>query len=157
MKFLLLPLAVCLFTLNGFCQVTKRVLFLGNSYTATNNLPQIIATLAASVGDSLYSAISAPGGYTLEAHTTNANSISKIRQGTWDVVVLQEQSQLPAMPDSQVQRASFPYARYLDSMVNTHAPCCETMFFQTWEEKTEMPQTVTGGHRYAHTRAWTVY
>ena len=32
-------------------QTTQRVLFLGNSYTAANNLPQLFASVAASAGD----------------------------------------------------------------------------------------------------------
>ncbi len=44
----ILTLLTCLITF-GQSQ-TKRVLFLGNSYTAFNNLPQMVADVALSTG-----------------------------------------------------------------------------------------------------------
>lgn len=45
--------------------LTKKVLFLGNSYTAVNNLPQMMADVAVSAGDTLWFDSNTPGGYTL--------------------------------------------------------------------------------------------
>lgn len=120
---------------DGFGQHAKRVLFLGNSYTQVNNLPQILADVAASVGDSVVSDRSTPGGYTLQLHSTNASSLEKIRQGGWDMLVLQEQSQLPSYPIEQVITDVFPYARFLDSLFNVYNPCGETVFYRTWGRK----------------------
>lgn len=114
---------------------TKSVLFLGNSYTYVNNLPQLTANIANSVGDTLMFDSNTPGGYTLEGHSTNTISLNKIEQGNWDFVVLQEQSQRPALPISQVEVDVFPYARFLDSVINVYNPCCETMFYRTWGRK----------------------
>jgi hypothetical protein len=116
-------------------QIIKRACFLGNSYTAVNNLPLLTASVAASVGDSLIYDSNTPGGYTLQQHSTNATSLSKIMVGTWDYVVLQEQSQLPSFPISQVQTDVFPYAHNLDSIINLYNPCAETMFYMTWGRK----------------------
>lgn len=113
-------------------QSVKRVLFIGNSYINTNNLPQIVAVLAQSAGDSLIFDSNTPGGYTFNLHSTNTSTISKIQMGNWDYVILQEQSQLPSFPITQVQTTCFPYARYLDSLINASNPCVETMFFMTW-------------------------
>ena len=114
---------------------TKKVLFLGNSYTSVNNTPQICADLAASVNDTLIYESNTPGGYTLEAHSTNDISLNKIAQGNWDFVFLQEQSQRPALPDEQVFQDVFPYARKLDSLIREANPCGETGFFMTWGRK----------------------
>src|SRR3569832_301552 len=73
-------------------QNTKRVLYLGNSYTGTNYLPQITATLALTTGDTLIVDSNTPGGYTLQMHSTDATSLNKIMAGIWDYVVLQAQS-----------------------------------------------------------------
>lgn len=113
----------------------KKVLFLGNSYTSVNNLPQITADVAASVGDSLEFESNTPGGYTLEAHSSNSGSLGLIMQGNWDFVILQEQSQLPSLPISQVEVDVFPYARFLDSLNNAYSPCGESMFYMTWGRK----------------------
>jgi hypothetical protein len=116
-------------------QSSKRVLFLGNSYTAGNNLPQLVYDIALSAGDTLIFDSNSPGGMTLQGHSTNATTIAKIQSGNWDFVVLQEQSQRPSFPDAQVQADVFPYATILDSMINTHNSCAETMFFMTWGRK----------------------
>lgn len=113
-------------------QSTKRALFIGNSYTATNNLPQLIADVAESAGDTLIFSSNAPGGYTFEMHTTNATTQALIAEGTWDYVVLQEQSQIPSWPIEQVEVECFPFATQLDSMVKAGNDCTETMFFMTW-------------------------
>ncbi len=116
----------------AFGQESKRVLFLGNSYTYYNNLPQLLADMALSAGDTLVFDSNTPGGYTLQGHSTNATSLQKIAQGNWDYVVLQEQSQLPSFPINQVQSDCFPYAAFLDSLINDANSCTQTMFYMTW-------------------------
>ncbi|MBT8196295.1 MAG: T9SS type A sorting domain-containing protein [Bacteroidia bacterium] len=95
----------------------------------------LTANLALSVGDTLIYDNNTPGGYTLEGHSTNANSLNKIMQGDWDFVVLQEQSQRPSFPIGQVQNDVFPYATFLDSVINANNTCGETMFYMTWGRK----------------------
>lgn len=113
----------------------KRALFIGNSYTYVNNLPQMIADMADAGGDSLIFDSSTPGGYTLQLHSTNSTTLSKIMQGNWDYVVLQEQSQLPSFNITQVTNSVFPYAKYLDSLIHVYSPCAETIFYMTWGRK----------------------
>ncbi|MFA7273809.1 MAG: T9SS type A sorting domain-containing protein [Crocinitomicaceae bacterium] len=119
-----------------FGQTTKKVLFLGNSYTAVNNLPQIIAALAVSAGDNFNYDSHTPGGYTLQNHLNDGTSTAKIAQTGWDFVVLQEQSQLPSFPLAQVQTDCFPFADSLDSLIVLANPCAETMFYMTWGRET---------------------
>lgn len=117
-------------------QLTKSALFLGNSYTAYNNLPAMTSSLATSVGDVLIYNSNTPGGYTFEGHSTNTTSINLMQQGTWDYVILQEQSQLPSFPESQVESDCYPYAAILNDMIKSYNPCAETMFYMTWGRKT---------------------
>ena len=115
--------------------VYRKVLFLGNSYTYVNNLPGMIALLAHSAGDSLFYDSNTPGGYTLGwnpiAHSTNPVSLEMIRQTEWDFVVLQEQSQVPAIP---VLRDScmLPGSIILHDSVKSAHPCSRVLFFLTW-------------------------
>lgn len=115
--------------------ISKRVLFLGNSYTAVNNLPQMVADAANSTGDTLIFDSNTPGGHTLKQHSKNESSLTKIASGNWDFVVLQEQSQLPSFPIEQVEVEVFPYARALDSIITNQNPCAETAFYMTWGRK----------------------
>lgn len=122
--------------LNAFAQGTlKRVLFLGNSYTYTNNLPQMIANMASSVGDTLIFDQNTPGGYYLYEHWNDSNSTNKIKIGNWDDVVLQDQSLAPALPNDLFFGNLMPYTYKLDSLINHYNDCVETVFYRTWGRK----------------------
>jgi hypothetical protein len=48
---------------------------------------------------------------------------------------LQEQSQLPAFPITQVQNQCFPYAQALNTHIKDANPTAETVFYMTWGRK----------------------
>ncbi|OIP02673.1 MAG: hypothetical protein AUJ98_00525 [Bacteroidetes bacterium CG2_30_33_31] len=134
MKILLLFIASLLPYLI-FSQTVRRVLFLGNSYTFVNDLPQLTANFSQAAGDSLIFDSNTPGGYSLQQHSVNQTTLTKIALGNWDFVVLQEQSQMPSFPLSQVLVEVFPYAKKLDSLIKAANPCTQTIFFMTWGRK----------------------
>ncbi|MGV9012708.1 MAG: PKD domain-containing protein [Flavobacteriales bacterium] len=111
---------------------TSHVLFIGNSYTGVNDLPEMTRQLALSLGDTLVVSSSSPGGVTFQGHTTNPTTQNLIDQGGWDHVVLQEQSQLPSFPQGQVASDCYPYATILVDDIRTHSPCAEAVFYMTW-------------------------
>jgi len=113
----------------------KRILFIGNSYTGVNNLPQTVYSLALSMGDTLFTDNHAPGGYTFNQHSVDATTLSKIQQGNWDYVVLQEQSQLPSFSPAQVATDCYPYAKKLCDSIRFYNPCAEVLFYMTWGRK----------------------
>ncbi len=112
-----------------------KVLFVGNSYTYVNNLPQLVHDIAQSQGDTLLFDTSAPGGYTFFNHYNDLTTKTKISIGNWDYVVLQAQSQEPSFPPSQVAMQTFPYAILLDSLIKAANPCATTVFYETWGRK----------------------
>ncbi len=123
-----------------FCLVhersqTYKALFIGNSYTYSNNLPSLVACLATANGDTLIYDSNTPGGYTFQAHSTNQSTISKINSQQWDYVILQEQSQKPSFSPAQVANEVLPYAAALDSLIKANNVCSETVFFMTWGRK----------------------
>jgi hypothetical protein len=123
---------------------TLRALFIGNSYTYVNNLPDVIGHLAASDGNTLVYDISAPGGSTLQQHCGNSTTLNLIQQGNWDYVILQEQSQLPSFPDNQVESEVYPFAKRLDSLVHVYNYCAKTVFYMTWGRKNGDQQNCPG-------------
>ena len=135
MRFLILSISLLLLTNFSQAQLKKNVLFIGNSYTSVNNLPELIKQASLSAGDTLVYDANTPGGQTLQNHSNNATTISKIQVGNWDFVVLQEQSQLPSFPEGQVVADMYPFAKYLDSAINASNSCVETIFYQTWGRK----------------------
>ena len=123
-----------LISANTFAQPLK-VLFIGNSYTASNNLASRFTQLALSKGDTVRAYSVNPGGYTFQLHTAYAPTLAMIDSMDWDYVILQEQSQLPSFPPQQVATDVYPYARQLDSLILLNNPCTETVFFMTWGRK----------------------
>ncbi len=115
-----------------------NVLFLGNSYTENNNLPETITNIAASVGDTLIHDKNTPMGATFKQHCTNESAV-KIALGNWDYVVLQEQSQYPAFPLWQVETECFPYAKALVDSVHKHNPNGRPVFYMTWGHRNGDP------------------
>jgi hypothetical protein len=113
-------------------QDTLRVCFIGNSYTAVNNLPSLVQQCASSAGKAIVTSSNTPGGYTFAQHVNNASSMGLIQQGNWDFVVLQEQSQTPSFPIGQVETQCFPYAAQLNDSIEKYSRCGETVFYQTW-------------------------
>ena len=121
-----------LFSVQSQAQDTLRALFLGNSYTNSNNLPNLIDQIANSLGDDLIHDKNTPGGHQLNQHYNNASSLNKIALGTWDYVVMQEQSQIPSLPPSYTNTLFFPYADSLNTKIKEANVCTETVFFMTW-------------------------
>ena len=74
-----------------------RILFVGNSFTARNNLSNLLAQLAEAGGKGVleWKVVSA-GGASLQQHFNKGGVATLLRDASWDAVVLQEQSTLPA-------------------------------------------------------------
>ncbi|KAJ9470304.1 hypothetical protein DIPPA_19958 [Diplonema papillatum] len=79
-----------------------KVLFVGNSYTSVNNLPAMFESVSESMLPSVSVSTVAitPGGTTLGQHSENAATLAAVEAGDYDVLVLQEQSELSGI-DSQ--------------------------------------------------------
>jgi len=72
-----------------------KVLFIGNSFTARNDLPGMITQIAAACGKSIQHRLIFAGGASLRAHWNAGKAIKELQTGRYDYVVLQEQSTLP--------------------------------------------------------------
>jgi hypothetical protein len=111
------------------------VLFVGNSYTAGNNLIGMIKQLARAGGNKPMTHGGAIfGGCTLKKHWEEKGAAKKIASKKWDVVVLQEQSMMPVV-NPKVMHA---YARKLHGEVKEAGG--RTVFYLTWarQHKPEM-------------------
>lgn len=124
--------------LAGLTQVSaqvKSVLWIGNSYTATNNLPNLVYQLALSGGDTITYDSNTPGGYTFMDHWSSLTTQLKITQQPWDYVVLQAQSQEPSWDSSYVTNWLYPYGEAFDSVIHLNDSCTQMMFYMTWGRK----------------------
>ncbi len=77
-------------------QITAcNALFIGNSFTARNDVPGLIAQLAAKSGKQFEHRLIQAGGASLRMHWNKGDAQREIQRGNYDYVILQEQSTLP--------------------------------------------------------------
>ncbi|NNJ54910.1 MAG: PKD domain-containing protein, partial [Bacteroidia bacterium] len=114
---------------------TTKILFIGNSYTAYNNLPSLVKNVAWSAGDTFLVQSHTPGGSRFLSHAGNPQVYDLIRSENWDYVVLQGQSQEPSWPDGQVASDVFPYAKQLCDSIRSINSCTVPLFYMTWGRK----------------------
>lgn len=132
MKKIFILCVLCFSLFSSFSQ-NYKVLFIGNSYTDVNNLPQLISNVSASVGDVITYSSNTPGGCTFQQHISLSAGL--IQQGGWDYVVLQEQSQTPSFPDWQFYQQCYPYAQQLCEMIRQYNTDAKIVFYMTWGRK----------------------
>ena len=114
-----------------------RVLFIGNSYTQVNDLPQIFTRLACSGRRVVQTGLAAGGGWTLEQHAAAAQTLQKLQSQPWDLVILQEQSEIPAF--EQNRRVSmYPAARQLVAKIRAQG--ANPLFLVTWAHRSGAPE-----------------
>jgi hypothetical protein len=109
-----------------------RVLFVGNSFTRGNDLPAVFAALVTAGQPTLRPDIKASflWNATLEEHWRKGNAAKAIAgSGTWDYVVLQEQSARPFL-DAQ---ATLEYASAFNNIIVRAK--ARTVLYMTWVDQ----------------------
>ncbi len=108
-----------------------RVLFIGNSFTYANDLPAIFEGIAKDrqPGKKLHVLTAAQGGYALWQHAAdNTTKNALMRGGPWDLVVLQDQSNMPLQESSS--QVMDEWCVWFDKWIRSnHA---RTVLLMTW-------------------------
>lgn len=140
MKKLLFIALAALFALDSQAQQrdSLRVLWVGNSFTMRNDLPEMVRRIASTQKKKLSMTRFLKGGERFTGHLENRKLLDALAAGGWDYVILQEQSGAPAMATARVAREVYPAARKLDSLVHAGSPEAKVIFYMTW------------GHKYGH-------
>ena len=116
-------------------KVPARVLFIGNSYTFYNKLPELFTDMVKSTGGTAPLVKShTPGGYTLIKHSKDTKALAMIDEGSWDVVVLQGNSQEAARSEtSEATRDEFLMGgTNLVKRIREKSPKARIVLYQTW-------------------------
>ena len=121
----------------GRSPACARVLFVGNSYTTVNDLPSVFANLARSGGHRVETGTAAGDGWTLADHAASAATAAKLASAKWDIVVLQEQSQIPSV-DQLRQAQMYPAARRLIGSIRNQG--ARPLFYLTWARRDGWPE-----------------
>jgi len=113
-----------------------RLLFIGNSLTQRNDLPGLLTSMAAA-SDPPREVVTervVVNGASLRLHWNAGTALELIRQGSWDAVVLQEQSTLPIKNRK----------RYHENVRLFHeaiqASSARTLLYHTWARR-NAPET----------------
>ncbi len=113
---------------------SKRILFIGNSFTNRNDMPAIFTRLAAAVRPpwQIEADRVIANGVSLKTHWSRGIALDTIRRSRWDYVVLQEQSTLPLKNRAKMHE----YIRLFDSAIREHAG--RTVLYLTWARAAEL-------------------
>ena len=108
-----------------------KVLFIGNSFTARNDLPGLVGSLASAAGLELRHRLISVGGASLRTHWNKGDAQRAISTGKYDYVVLQEQSTLPVKNAERMH----DNVRLFDGRIK--ATGARTALYMTWARKRE--------------------
>ena len=111
-----------------------KVLFVGNSFTARNDVPGLIADMAQSRGHSLEHKLISAGGASLKMHWNKGDAQKAMEKTRYDYVVLQEQSTLPV---KNCQR-THENIRLFDEAIRTSG--AKMVLYLTWARE-KVPET----------------
>ena len=103
-----------------------NVLFIGNSFTARNDVPALVAGLAEARGERLRHRLISAGGASLRMHWNRGEAQRAMRETHYDWVVLQEQSTLPV----KNARRMHENVRLFDEAIG--ATGARTALYLTW-------------------------
>jgi hypothetical protein len=109
-----------------------RILFIGNSYTFFNDMPQMLKTIAVSNGIKLSVSCAVNPGWTLKQHLADQHTQEAIKRGGWNYVIIQENSGVPSKDKVYVHDNMFTAAISLDSIRSLFNPHGKTIFYMTW-------------------------
>jgi hypothetical protein len=123
-------------------QKTLNILFIGNSFTYSNDLPRMIQGLANSRGRKIEVEMQAPGGCTLEKHWQDGKAAELIKSKQWDYVVLQEHSDGPINNLKGMKE----FAGKFDELIKKQG--AKTVLFMTWARQDKAPtqRKITTGY-----------
>src|SRR6185503_15796506 len=106
-----------------------KVLFIGNSFTARNDVPAMLAQLAEARGQHLEHQLISAGGASLRMHWNKGDAQKAILKPRRDWVVLQEQSTLPIKNAVRMHEN----IRLFDEVIRQSG--AKMALYQTWARK----------------------
>jgi len=114
-----------------------RILFVGNSYTYFNSMPQLVVAMAEHTmpGQTIETKFLGGGGATMKQHWDVGLVVEELKSSKWDYVVLQGQSMLGSddLTDPDSPKQFYKYAELLDKAIT--ASGAKTVFYMTWSRK----------------------
>lgn len=119
-----------------------KMLFIGNSFTQRNNLPGLLAEMAAARNLSVDHELISMGGASLRSHWNAGRAAKAVETGGYDYVVLQEQSTLPVKNAERMAEN----VRLFDESIKRAGS--KTVLYMTWARRNtpEAQQAITDAY-----------
>ncbi len=112
-----------------------NILFIGNSYTHMNKMPELVQKMAESKGYRVNVEMDAKSGHSFKMHTERPELFEHIKQKKWDYVVLQGFSRELSYSPGYIDTASIPYFNKIVDSIYTNNPCTNILLYMTWGYK----------------------
>lgn len=165
MRPVLLFLVFAFFSPSVHAQPPKKILFIGNSFTAANDLRDIVRQFFDISGMPAITEAYAPGGISVgdiamgtAAHMNNPAVFDLIRKTDWDYLVLQDNQGRFALDSGifpSVSKVIEGHLKIRDSFHHYHS-CGKMLWFSGWgfeDEDTMMINSITTNYRVLNERA----
>jgi hypothetical protein len=122
-----------------------RILFIGNSFTNRNDLPGMLARLAATARPPhrVETERVIANGQALKSHWTRGAAPEAIRSSKWQYIVLQEQSTLPLKNPARMHE----YVTLFDEAIRHSG--AKTVLYMTWARRHEWERQADLAEAYA--------
>ncbi|HEY8399648.1 MAG TPA: SGNH/GDSL hydrolase family protein [Cytophagaceae bacterium] len=111
---------------------SKRILFIGNSYTYRNNMPLLFQEIAKSKGYSVDVTAITRGKYTFYLQAQRKIIKRVLKHHTYDVIVLQGSSMDLLWDSSRLKSRTFPAIEQLITTIRTYQPQSKLYLYMTW-------------------------
>lgn len=134
-KKVLLFIFICL---TGFVysqNSTLNVLFIGNSLTFYNNMPEMVKKLAKTQNRNITYGQHTIGGYSLKLHASSDSTMRLIRRGNWNYVVIQGFSKDFAYTNKKMNVDVLPYLYAIVDSIKKYNSNAQIVLYMTWAYK----------------------
>lgn len=112
-----------------------NVLFIGNSYTHMNKMPELFEKMATSKGIKINVEMDAKSNHTFKMHSERPELFEHIKEKRWDYVVIQGFSRELSFPNGVIDTASIPYFNKIVDSIYYSNPCTNILLYMTWGYK----------------------
>lgn len=110
----------------------KKILFIGNSYTYENEMPDMFEHIAISKGKNVFVSSVTKGKATLLSQSKRAQVYKAIRKKKWDYVVIQGYSRDMLADDSTMINKTLPALEKIMRAIRRNNSRTKILLFMTW-------------------------
>lgn len=130
-------LGILVFIVIQSCSADKNisVLFIGNSFTYRNEMPEIFKNIALSKGKKIDVHSVTQGKATFAIQSKREEVYKAINSKKWDYVILQGSSRDMLAPKDTMENKTLPSIEKLVEAVNTNSKKSKILFYMTWGYK----------------------